>query len=421
MSIAQLRSGFLSLSLVAVISGVARANSWIVGPGPGADFPDIPSGIAGSQAGDVLLVRSAAYSGGFTLQKGLTIIGYGNPSVSGSIAVSGVPAGERAVIVNVDPSGGFAVSGCQGTVILQEMIALAASSVDGCTDVRLRQVSIGAALLPSVTSTLAITNSRVEMVHSDVRGARSFGQDGSDGREALRCGSGSRVHFVGSSAIGGDGDDQAFPKYPGGNGAVGIHLQSAGAELILAGSSAQGGNGGDSFDAPDCCSNGNGASAIQNDGLTWYSSTTFTGGMGWPSCNCTESQAPATVGSGTFQSFPIADPTLDATGVPTGGGTVTLTLKGPPGAAALLEIGRKPVLVPDPDIQIEELVDPLRTYDLGVIPASGQVDFVLGTDALVAPRRFQNALPGMLLVAQAETTVGNSRSRRTNSIPLVVR
>ncbi len=419
--VAQLRSRLLALSLVAGIPGLALANTWIVGPGPGADFPDIPSGIAGSSAGDVLLVRSAAYAGGFTLQKGLTIVGYGSASVAGSIAVSAIPASERAVLVNVDALGGFALSGCAGTVILQEMTTQASSSVDGCVDVRLRQVTLGAPWLSNVPSTLEVSGSRVEIVDSDVRGARSFDGNGFDGREALRCGSASRVHFVNSSAIGGDGDDQSLPKYSGGNGAVGIHLQAAGSELILAKSSLQGGNGGDNYDAPDCCSNGNGASGIQNDGLTWYSTTTFAGGMGWPSCNCAESQAPAMAGGGSYQSFPIADPTLGATGVPTGGGTVTLALRGPPGAAAVLRIGRRPALVPDPDVQIEELVDPLQTYDLGVIPASGEVDFALGMDALVAKRRFLNALPGMLLVAQGETTLGDARTHRTNSIPLVIR
>ena len=421
MSLAQLRSGLLALSVVAGLPGIALAGTWIVGPGPGADFPDIPSGIAGSHAGDTLLVRSAAYSGGFTLHEGRTIVGYGSASVSGPIVVSAIPAGQRAVVVNVDALGGIALSACQGTVILQEMISQGYSSIDGCVDVRLRQVSMSAPWEFNVESTLAVTNSRVEIVDSHLQGPRNFVGNGFDGIEALRCGSASRVHFVNSSAIGGDGDDQSLPKYPGGAGAPGIHLVSAGAEFILAGSSAQGGNGGDSFDAPDCCSNGDGASGIQNDGVTWYSNTTFTGGEGWPSCNCTESPAPAMAGNGSYQSFPIADPTLGATGVPTGGGTVTLALRGPPGANAVLRIGRRPVLVTDPDIQIEELVEPLQTYDLGVIPASGEVDFALGIDALVARRRFVNALPGMLLVAQGETSIDNARDRRTNSIPLVVR
>ena len=100
---------------------------------------------------------------------------------------------------------------------------------------------------------------------------------------------------------------------------------------------------------------------------------------------------------------------------------MTLTVRGPAGARAWLELGRRTAVVVDPNTQIEELVEPLSTLDLGTIPASGQVSFSFNVPGFTRIHRYLPLPPGAFFVAQGLVTLPVGGMRRTNSIPIVGR
>jgi hypothetical protein len=88
-------------------------------------------------------------------------------------------------------------------------------------------------------------------------------------------------------------------------------------------------------------------------------------------------------------------------------------LRAPPGSSAILYFGRTPVLIHDPNTEIEQMTEKSRIVNLGTIPASGQATFVWPIDA--------SSASGAMWVAQAEVTVAAGDVRHTNSIPVIVR
>src|SRR6188508_2341772 len=80
----------------------AAASTYTVDAGGGGQFTDIQSAITAAQTGDVILVSAGTYAG-FTLDKGVAIIGYGTVQVNGTAQVTNVAAGTRAAIVRVSP------------------------------------------------------------------------------------------------------------------------------------------------------------------------------------------------------------------------------------------------------------------------------------------------------------------------------
>jgi hypothetical protein len=106
------------------------------------------------------------------------------------------------------------------------------------------------------------------------------------------------------------------------------------------------------------------------------------------------------------------DPALDVAGSLVAGTTITFTVHAQPGSHAVLRMGRGLALAPTPGIDIEQLVQANRNFDLGIVPASGQVTKVIPLPATVTP--------GLLFAAQAEVT-GTNGLRRTNSVPVIVR
>jgi len=95
-------SRFASLVLgITALAIQATANTYVVDSSGGGQFTDIPPAIAAAQPGDVLLVMQGVYSG-FTLDKGLAIIGYGTVTIAGDATVAGVQAGQTAALVALE-------------------------------------------------------------------------------------------------------------------------------------------------------------------------------------------------------------------------------------------------------------------------------------------------------------------------------
>ena len=77
---------------VLLLVPAALANTYTVDAAGGGNFSDIQTAILASQPGDVLLVQPGTYSA-FALDRGLTIIGYGNCGITGALSIAGLPSG----------------------------------------------------------------------------------------------------------------------------------------------------------------------------------------------------------------------------------------------------------------------------------------------------------------------------------------
>ena len=118
----------------------------------------------------------------------------------------------------------------------------------------------------------------------------------------------------------------------------------------------------------------------------------FSGATPWARATTPVAAAPWPTSRARTSSRPIPDPILTFTGAAQPGGSVTYTLHGEPGARARLSVGRQLVVVDVPNADEDRLLVPLRTYDLGFLPATGTASFTV---------HLGGALPrGMLLVAQ---------------------
>jgi len=119
----------LVIRLASVAAALSGQRTWTVARDRPADFADIPPAIVAATAGDTIEVwpNAEPYSG-FTLDKGLTVIGMQPITVGGAISVQGLRAHERAVLSRFAPHeftaaafGGFpvVVGSCRGSVHLQ--------------------------------------------------------------------------------------------------------------------------------------------------------------------------------------------------------------------------------------------------------------------------------------------------------------
>jgi hypothetical protein len=115
------------------------------------------------------------------------------------------------------------------------------------------------------------------------------------------------------------------------------------------------------------------------------------------------------------------DPRLERLSTPVSGffgAPVTLRVHGEPGAFTRLFLGTEPLLVANPNIEVEALVKKRVTIDLGFMPGKGFVDYALplGPDW---PKSFYGG--GRLILGQASCIYPGGELRRTNSLPLVLR
>ena len=417
--------------LVSLFAAAANAHTYTVGPGPGTDFPDIPSAIAAAQAGDVLLVQAASYAGGFTLDKGLTILGYGAVALSGPATVTTIPAGQRAVLVNLSVAG-VDIERSAGLIVLQYVSSSDSITVSRCVDVRCLSItSTGAnvATNPGIT----VSNARVEIVDSSLEGSSPFAPCCTvyDGGTGVVCGTGGRIHLADTDVRGGDGENISVLDVFAGNGGAGI-VNSDTAQVIAVGSGTStvtAGAAGLDWAYQDCCFDGEGLPAAQlNGGTLWYGDITWNPGWvhGFDTHGCCDKSAQTSTfdGPGTHVDLTPPDPTLlTMQGVPSSGSAILFVVRGPVGAQAHLAFGRRTTIVPGAPSEVEKLVATSGSIDLGVIPATGEIPYTVSIpDFLVSNGNLVGWGPGTFFVAQAETVAPSSgETRRSNSVPVVVR
>ena len=78
-----MRSPAASIVVLIFVATAAEARTWTVG-GPDADFPFIAPAIAAASAGDTIRVGAGVYREDLILDKRLTIVGEGNPTLFGT-------------------------------------------------------------------------------------------------------------------------------------------------------------------------------------------------------------------------------------------------------------------------------------------------------------------------------------------------
>jgi len=388
-----------------------------VDAGGGGQFTDIQTAILASQPGDVLLVQAGTYAP-FALDRGLTLIGYGACNVSGPITIAGVPATQTAALVHIEAPT-LDIQTCDGPVLVQDTQQLESISVSHSLDVRLARIVMPAPDSLAPLAGLSVVSSRVEVNSSNI-----YGGGGSDCVTPAVTGaigstsSGSRMHFSRSSLTGGAGSACVQQNYDCAGGGAGLDLH-AGTDVILCGRALDqffGGPGGINLWYNDCTHDGPmGPTVLLRSGATLrHSGVTIHDWSYQYGLNCILLTSPGVQQLGGTEVQPTsADPTLSVSGTPVAGGPQIFTLDAPPGSTALLYVGRRAVVVPDPNTEIEVLTAGTRVVNLGQIPASGTLTFTWNVPSILAP--------GTKAFAQAEVSVAPGDLRRTNSVPVILR
>jgi len=405
------------IAAAALLASVAQASTWTVDAGGGGQFGDIQSAILASQPGDVVLVQPGNYAP-FTLDRGLTIIGYGTPIVVGPITIAGLPTPETAALVGIEPTE-LRIRLCRGAVIVQDLHQLTSITVERCRDVRLTSIGIPPHSTATPTAGLRMQLARLEVADCDLRGAdaapcTSYQLDGGNG---VTCGQG-RLHSTRSMLRGGRGSSCSQQGYYAGDGGIGLHADFN-SQVILAGDPSfrvEGGAQGTNPGTGNCFQYGfsgvgllmETSSAVRKSGVL-LDSPLFQFGQ-----FCSPYPGTPLQNLGGAYTLPTPDdPSLTSSGSVVPGGLVQFLLEGSSGASAVLAFGRTAILVPEPGIVIERLTPNTRVVSLGTLPAGGTATFDWHVPASWSP--------GTMLFAQAELTLPGGEIRRTNSVPLIVR
>ncbi len=383
--------------------------------GPGVDFTDLPAAIAAAARRDLILVRPGQYSA-FELRVGLTLLGEAGVFVGAGTRVVDLPAGDLAVLALVDFDG-LEAGQCAGTLLLSEVRVGRGSAapsllLDGCADVRVQRSRVDARGSDG-SDALHVFASRLELVQSEI-----FGGDGmpsacgmpSPGGQALV--SEGRVHAARSRFFAGRGGDSqatcASACGQDGAGYGGTAVVAFGGEVIFAGDAThvlRGGDGG-LGEVCDCNASSGPALFVSAGAMGRVSGVAILSGdtpcLGSP---------PAVGGQGLLTEPAPDDATLELEGTPAAGSPLRFRVHGPPGATARLRFGRRPILAADGSV-IEALTQPVRSFDLGPLPNSGQA-----TRTLVLPASFP---VGFSFWAQAEVDLATGLER-TNSVCATLR
>lgn len=425
-----MRSPLALLLATSLLAPTALATTYVVDDsgGPGVDFTDIAQALPSLVPGDVLVVRAGNYAG-FTLDVPVSIVGENGAGVGGGISIVGTAAGTRTTLAGL-AFRWLRVQQCLGAVLLEELSSnpgfpdssqiQAFVTVEGSSDVRLR----GLSLVPSWSihgrAGVRAVESRVEVVHSIVRGANGRDHDiytqlappgpGGDGIVVLGA---SQVHVYASFVQGGQGgglgpfDLCDCPTAE--DGGAGIRV-GTGAEALVAGPAYAAVVGGWAGLGP-CGMDGqpgNGI-AVAPGGTLRLSGATVEAG---PVYDYLCGSLPQPAIDGPFVTAVPPDATLTIAGG-IAQQPVQFTVEGEPGSQATLRLGRQLVVQPLPGVLGDQLVVPLRNWDLGVLPASWIATFSFAIPA-ASP-------PGAVFVAQARTVAPGGAVSLTNSVPLTRR
>lgn len=410
----------------------AVASTWIVDDdgGPGVDFTTIAAAVAVSGPGDVILVRPGSY-GGFALGAGVQVLGAAGVQVTENVTITNVGPGPRAVLASLALRG-VSVSQCAAAVLLEDLdvaattadvLALGGQSaivVRTSGDVRLRAVT---AMAPGNTghvfSALRVDAARVEVTHSTLTGGAgrsgTFFTNGTAGGDGIFVDEASDVHVALSTVRGGTGgdysDDNQCPFCEAGDGGLGIRMVGD-ARVLVTGIATDLVRGGQAGLGNVCAQDGFPGHAlfVPASATARLSGATIEGAT--YALDCGGAHVAAVGGQGVV-TVPIpADPALAVAGTIAQGQPVTFTVHGAPGAAVRLRLGRQLVVQDLSESYEDRLTIPLRTYDLGTMPASGSASFVFTLPA---------SLPkGFVVVAQS-SVITSAEVALTQSVPITLR
>jgi nitrous oxidase accessory protein len=189
----------LGAAILVLVAASADARTWIVG-GNGADFPLIAPAIAAASAGDVIRVRGGVYREDLVLDKTLTLMGEGSPTLFGT--------GLGSVVTITAPEcelSGFTIEG-SGLGETNEMDAAVQVRSNGnrIVDNHMRRVFYGVVVADA---------KRNEIADNEIAGLRdlAFGRRG-DGIYLYRA----PENFVARNRISGERDGIYFQYAPRG-------------------------------------------------------------------------------------------------------------------------------------------------------------------------------------------------------------
>jgi hypothetical protein len=409
------RTGSIVICAATLLAPHSFATTYVVDQNGGGQFTDIPPAIAAAQPGDVLLVMPGMYSG-FTLDKGLAILGYGQPTVNAATSIVGVPIGQTALVLNFQVPD-LSIVDSRGPVIAQDLILTLHIMVQQSADVRMRKVQLQSSLSAPLNA-CDVSGSRVEFVECHLEGSFNSGSCGASAPPppcgaALEIYHASRVQIARSFLFGASGSLCPDSDPYGADGGPGVRLTSSDQLIVTGGRETQIVGGLWGGDENDCINAGSSGPGVLNQGgRFWFSGAAFEcpDEVFGPHCidiPCSE----GILGPGIHVT--PDDPTLSTTGPETVGSTLHFGLRAPPGSHASLAIGRTAIVVPDPNTRIERLTPDTHVIDLGVVPADGRVRYDWAIDTTFTP--------GTLFVGQATVVLNPSDVRRTNSVPIIVR
>ncbi len=412
-------SGLRSVLATALLVGSASATTYVVDANGGFDFTDIPPAIAAASPGDVIVVHPGSYSG-FTLTFGLSVVGASGVTTA-AIQINNIASGPRVALTSFHCLS-LSVTSCSVPVIVNDLTADVFGSepsgyvidVQSSTDVRFRGLQV-----PDVhyydVSALRAWQSRVEITSSTLSGSPGVPspngfQNGGPGAIGVMCDGTSDVHISLSTIQGGAGGDctgsQDIPGH-GGTGGAGIRVQGL-SKLLLTGSASDHAIGGDQGYGDDCATDGYPGPGLSVENGSYARSSSVVIDEGYFECGG-HSVSPT---SGSVDFVTPIDPSLALSGTTNPGQVLTLVVHGRPGDSARIRLGRQAVVHDEVGIYEDELTNPLRIYDLGALPASGEA-----TKHVTIP----GSLPhGYLMVFQGTTTDTDGVTRFTQSAPVVV-
>lgn len=405
---------FRSLALLA-LAPLAGAQVWVVDSagGPGSDFTDIQPAIDASGPGATIIVEAGSYSG-FDLDLGLTIVVRGGNSstlVSGPVTIQSVAGPHRATLSGLRITGPLTIQDATSTVLLDRLQVWGRTLITDSSDVRAI-----ASLLNSAGSQVASTrliDARLELINSTLSGGQGSDEWGCGGQAGtgdpgLVAEGLSELLAQASSIRGGNGGNGPefceWSQTNGGDGGRGVWLMPSSAAIIAGNPThgVHGGNGGyGSCNLPPCFFDGSPGDAMRFEAGSFARYSGISVGF--------VSKDPGA----TVETPSPADPFVTQFGTHQAGRQLTFRVHGPPGADAILHLGRSPLIVPQAPSPVPQLTSRERSFLLGPIPPSGEAVFTF-----VVP---QGAPIGFSFFAQAEVAIAPGDQRLTGSIPIVVR
>lgn len=398
------------------LAGVALATTWTVDitGGAGSQFTQIADAIAAASDGDVIVVRPGLYNQ-FALEKGLTLRAEPGAAAMAVVRVQNLAASQRAVIIGLDVVT-LHVTNNLGPVVLDSLsihpdpglIPVTSSEhlrIDACVDVRVQRSTIASSGGQRGMEAAYVFDARAEFVECTLRaqpGKSSATSDGGAGGHGLLVDDHARVHLVRTSVFGGGGG-AASGGWIGGEGGDGVHL-GGDSVVMVAGIALDRLSGGEGGAAASCALEGRGGDGCELVGtcVLRTSGATLTAG---PSCSLAGQALSNLLGTVVAPSPP--DPALTVIPPPSGGDLAQFTLYAEPGSSATLFLGRRTLLQPTANSEIEILAQHARSVDFGLVPASGIV------------QRTVTLAPGAFIVGQVDALFGASDFRRTNSVVIL--